>query len=283
MEQKATKIFQGGTVITMDAAHTVTEAVALKGNKILAVGMEKDIKNLVGPETEIVDLKGAVLLPGFYDPHGHIEMYADALAGVNLNSPPIGNIKNMDELIEAVKKHAEKVPEGGWIYGWGYDDTRLADMRHPLRYDLDRVSTEKPICLKHISGHLCALNSKALELAGYTKDTPNPEGGVLQRDPVTGELNGVIEENALIILTKVMAGPTDDEKMDLMVQAGRIYASQGVTTASEHAAFHIKNIEHIRRSVAEGTYPIRISIAPIYTLINELGSFEELKNYIQEI
>src|SRR5699024_6315874 len=109
---------------------------------------------------------------------------------VDLQSPPVGTVENMDDLIAELTKEAEETPEGEWIIGNGYDQTLLEEGRHPTRYDLDKVSTEHPIYITHTSGHMGVANSLALEKEGITKDTPNPPGGVIEKDPQTGEPTG---------------------------------------------------------------------------------------------
>ena len=142
-----------------------------------------------------VDLRGRTVLPGFCAAHDPFpDSGLNELSKVDLNGPPIGAIRTMDELIAALKRKAEAIPAGGWVVGWGYDDTLLAEAPHPTRNDLDRVSTRHPIWIVHISGHLGVANSRALEIAGVTKATEPPRGGRIRLDPQTGEPKGAFEE-----------------------------------------------------------------------------------------
>lgn len=283
MNIKATKLYKNAVIITMHKQDTDFDSLALDGNKILAVGKEEELKSLIGPKTEIIDLKGKVVLPGFYDSHSHLSLYAKNLSGANLNSPPIGDVENMEQLLTKLKEHAKDRPKDEWIIGWGYDDTSLTEKSHPTRYDLDQISTEKPIYIAHMAGHFAALNSKALEVVGYSKDTPDPEGGLLQRDPATGELNGVIEETAMNHVKGCLPKNTDEDIKRLMIQAGNNYAAKGVTTASDQAHFTLKEVEDIKMSVMQDEFPIRINLTPLYSAIEEIGSYGEIKEYLTKI
>ncbi|GHI01460.1 amidohydrolase [Neobacillus kokaensis] len=225
-------IYFNGKVITMDKKAAIAEAVAVKDGKILAVGSNKEISKLKGSKTKIVDLKNKVLLPGFYDAHSHFPSSGmDGTVQVNLNSPPVGPIKNIDDLILALKDRAMETHEGEWVLGRGYDQTLLADKRHPTRDDLDKVSTELPVYIAHTSGHLGVANSAALKIAGITKDTPNPPGGVIVKDPKTGEPTGVLEESAKNLVSQHIPVVTEEENLTAFKKAVQDYISKGVTTS----------------------------------------------------
>ena len=226
----ADKIFLHGGVITMDAQKDIVEAVAVRAGKILLAGTETEVKKLAGPKTQIIDLHGGVLLPGFYAAHDHFPSVGmEKLYDVNLNSPPMGKIRNIPDIIAALRVKAVQTPAGQWIEGDEYDDTLLAEKRHPTRYDLDQVSTNHPIWIVHTSGHLAVANSLALQLAGITRDTPQPAGGVIRKDPVTGEPTGVIEERLGLISVHIPAETTEQHLKAIQV-CDREYLSQGVTT-----------------------------------------------------
>ncbi|MED4203689.1 amidohydrolase [Neobacillus mesonae] len=225
-------IYFNGKVITMDKDATNAEAVAVKDGKIIAVGSNNEISKLKGSNTKIVDLKNKILLPGFYDAHSHFPSSGmDGTVQVNLNSPPVGPIKNIEDLIIALKDQGMETHEGEWIRGRGYDQTLLAEKRHPTRDDLDKVSTELPIYIGHTSGHLAVANSVALKIAGITKETPDPPGGVIVRDPKTGEPTGVLEESAMGLVSKHIPIVTDEENLDAFKKAVQDYISKGVTTS----------------------------------------------------
>lgn len=223
-------IWLNGTIVTMEGDQTA-QAVAVLDDNIVAVGTDAEVGPLAGSQTRVVDLQGRTMTPGFYAAHDHFPGSGRvAVTQVDLNSPPIGAIENMDELVAALGDRARDLPEGQWISGRGYDDTLLAEQRHPTRTDLDRASTTHPIYISHTSGHLGVANSLALELAGITRNTPNPEGGVVRKDPDTGEPDGVFEESGGMV-SRLVPPPTPDQTMESYRVAVQDYVEDGVTTA----------------------------------------------------
>jgi len=223
-------LFTNGTILTMDAHGATFEAVAVRDGRIVAVGSHAAVAQRLRPGFTQIDLHGHSLLPGFYAAHDHFpEAGENELYQVDLNSPPLGSIHNMDELIAALKRKADATEPGQWVLGWGYDDTLLAEQRHPTRADLDRVSTRHPIWVVHISGHLAAANSKALDIAGVTKDTAQPRGGRIRIDGLTGEPSGVFEECGSLV-GRHIPGLTAAQRQAAIRQAQTGYLAQGVTT-----------------------------------------------------
>ncbi|HMY73814.1 MAG TPA: amidohydrolase [Blastocatellia bacterium] len=249
-------IYVNGTVITMNAAQPQAEAVAVLGERIVAVGGNREIRALANSQTRVVDLRGKTLLPGFYDAHSHF--VHGAMAGMymtDLNSPPIGRINTMAELIATLQQRAKETPAGQWIVGRNYDDTLLAEKRHPTRADLDRVSTEHPVFIIHISGHLGAANSLALARAGLTKDSPQPKGGVYRR-AANGELTGVIEEHLQPFLPFI-SNYTPAQMMAALKWNANEYLSRGVTT-SVIANGGKAQFQLLQAALAQGVLPLRI-------------------------
>ncbi|MEY8193007.1 amidohydrolase [Peribacillus simplex] len=252
-------VYFNGKVITMDKGATIAEAVAVKDGKIIAVGSNKEIGKLKGRHTKVVNLMNKVLLPGFYDAHSHFPSSGmDGTVQVNLNSPPVGPIKNIDDLIIALKDRTMETHEGEWILGRGYDQTLLAEGRHPTRENLDKVSTEHPIYIGHTSGHLAVANSVALKMAGITKDTPDPPGGVIVRDPKTGEPTGVLEESAIGLVSKHIPVVTEEENLAAFKKAVQDYISKGVTT-SIIAGANKQGLIDLQRYQKQGLLPLRIT------------------------
>lgn len=224
-------IYTGGEIVTMDAANRTAEAVAIRGDRIVAVGSRSEIEALAGANTRVVDLAGQVMTPGFYAPHDHFPGAGNTeVLTVNLNSPPMGPVETIEDLVEALRAKAATTPAGEWVTGRGYDDTLMREGRHPTRHDLDRVSTEHPVWISHTSGHLGVANSMALRIAGVTRATPNPPGGVIRKDRATGEPDGVFEEVGGVV-SRHIPDATEEQRMDVMRAAVDIYLRQGVTTA----------------------------------------------------
>ncbi|GAB3276505.1 amidohydrolase [Parahaliea aestuarii] len=226
----ADALYLNGEVITMAGEDARAEAFAVLGERIVAVGSSDAMRRLAGPATEVVDLEGRAVVPGLYAAHDHFPgagVVATRL--VDLNSPPMGRMTTIDDVVDALAVRAASTPAGAWIQGRGYDDTLLEDGRHPTREDLDRASTAHPIWISHTSGHLGVANSLALEMAGITAATPQPEGGVIRVDPETGEPDGVLEEKAQVV-SALIPPMSEDEEMAAYRAAVDLYLRQGVTT-----------------------------------------------------
>ena len=256
-----------GTILAMDDKGSQAEAVATLGDKIVAIGTTAAIQRLAGPTTRMVDLAGKTIVPGLNEPHNHFAMYGVyALRLVNLQSPPIGPVSGMKDLIAVLREKAGKTPKGEWVYGRGYDDTLMAEKRHPTRQDLDQASNEHPIFIAHVSGHLSVANSKALAIAGVTKDTIEPPGGVIRKDPNTSEPDGVFEEMpAQALVYRHLPPLTMDLRLEAMALAARDYLKTGVTSCSDAGvAFpgigSPAEIVAYQRATGQGLVPIRMTM-----------------------
>jgi predicted amidohydrolase YtcJ len=227
----AHQVFINGNILTMDTDNSVVQALATRGEIIEAVGTTETIMALVGDDTVVIDLRGRTLLPGFIDAHGHFPGSGMSVVAADLNSPPIGNKETMKEVMAALAVQVENKAPGEWVSGFGYDDTLLAEQRHPTRAELDEISTEHPIAVMHISGHMLVANSKALELAEIDASTPNPEGGVVGRRSGSQEPNGLLEETARMGMLGLMQDIRMIDAYRLFKAAAREYSEVGVTTA----------------------------------------------------
>jgi predicted amidohydrolase YtcJ len=220
----------------MDREGRVVSGLGVEDGRIAVVGDESELRDWARARgARVVDLEGRALLPGFIDAHGHFPGAGVYAVHLDLNSPPIGDIEGIEDIVERLSARAAQTSEGEWLVGMGYDDTLLAQRRHPTRRDLDRASTGHPIAIWHVSGHLVAVNSRALEVIGYDARTPDPEGGVIRREPSTGEPDGVLEEDAANpVMPRLMPSLRDGVKV--VREASRLYLAAGVTTAQAGAA-----------------------------------------------
>ncbi len=228
------QVFIGGEVLTMDPDSKIAEAVSVRDGVIDRVGSTVEILALVTEDTDVVDLSGRTLVPGFVDAHGHFPGSGQTAFTVDLNSPPIGDTESIPELLDKLRAFGEKRTDG-WLIGSNYDDTLLAEKRHPTRDDLDLVSATRPIAVVHVSGHLMVVNSAALAELHIDETTPDPEGGHIVRDLSSADQrrpNGILEETA--------THHARDKTLDLSVSdawqmtklATAEYLQYGVTTAS---------------------------------------------------
>jgi len=223
-------VYRGGPILTMDAGGRVVEALAVEGGHIAAAGSEAELRPWIEGGARVVDLGGHALLPGFIDAHGHFPGAGIFALVADLNSPPIGRVGRMADLVGALAAQAAETPEGEWVLGMGYDDTLLAERRHPTRRDLDAASSRHPIAAWHVSGHLAAVSSLGLERLGIAAGTPDPEGGRIRREPGGGEPDGVLEESALDPVDALLDfSPL--EAWRIVRRASALYLAAGVTTA----------------------------------------------------
>jgi predicted amidohydrolase YtcJ len=262
----ADTIYSGGNIITINDAQPSAEAVAVKDGKILAVGNKAEVMKTAGENTRKIDLGGKTLLPGFVDSHGHAYLIGLQASTANLLPPPDGTGKDIASLqallTDWATNHKEVVDKVGWIAGFGYDDSQLAEQRHPTRDDLDKVSTNLPIVIIHQSGHLGVGNSKALEIAGVTSETKDPKGGVFRRKEGSKEPNGVCEEYAFFYLVSKLAARFDNDINDALVIAGtKLLASYGYTTAQEGRATQ-QSLDAMQRVANSGKLAIDLVAYP---------------------
>lgn len=234
-QASADTIVSGGRVITMDPARPTAEAVAVRDGRILALGRVKALEKAYGgAQTRRIDLAGKTLMPGFIDPHSHISNYVTTWGLPSLSPPPVGDVASIQDIIAKVRAYIQtaNIPAGTLVVATGYDDSLLAEGRHPTAADLDAISPDHPVILIHVSGHLAAANTKALALVGYNRDTPDPKGGVIRR-LADGSPSGVLEELALMPFLRLIPAKSMDEQVKTLSEVQSYYASLGITTAQD--------------------------------------------------
>jgi predicted amidohydrolase YtcJ len=225
------QIYLNGHILTMDEKNSVAEAVAIRDNLIEAVGTTEEINKYIKNNSVVYNLNGKTMIPGIIDAHSHFPGSGLYEMAVNLNSPPIGDVTDIPQVIEAIKKKAQETKKGKWILGIGFDDTLISENRHLTRYDLDQASTEHPIYIMHVSAHIGLANTLALKLAGITSETQNPGGGVIRKDINSGIPIGVLEENAQFPVQSLAMQFSIIEGIEMVKKASKTYAKMGVTTA----------------------------------------------------
>jgi len=231
-------IMINGNVITVDSGFSIAQAVAVKDDKIIAVGSRSDVMQLKGPSTKTLDLKGATVLPGIHDSHIH-------LSGFGLERPPLTldvgypTVESMAGVAAMVQARVDAIPDGEWIRGWGWDRGFLQELvatpedDWPTKAVLDPVSPTNPVALTDFSGHVSWVNSKALELAGITAATPDPANGTILRDPVTGEPTGILLEAAARMVTSIIPPWSEEQQRAGILNAMAEVNSLGITTCTE--------------------------------------------------
>ncbi|PTX43502.1 hypothetical protein C8P64_2030 [Christiangramia gaetbulicola] len=235
------KLFHGGDILTMAGDEpSYVEAMVTNGKFITYTGSLKQAKEIAGKDFLEIDLKGKTLLPGLIDGHAHFSSFAVQAIGANLLPSPDGKADDINKLIDILKKW--NTPENreltGWIFGTGFDDSVLKENRFPTKEDLDKVTTEYPVMITHISGHFSVVNSKGLEMLGITAETKDPEGGIIRRVPGTKEPNGVLEElAALPYMGNGLSPKSETAKMKFFEAGQEMALSFGYTTAQEGRTF----------------------------------------------
>lgn len=225
--QAREKIYYNGDIVTLEE-ELYAKALHVKDGKIYKIGTKEDLEKEASAEVELVDLEGKTLMPSFIDPHSHFSGYASSFTQVDLQEAV-----NFDEISEAIVEFIKKndIPVGKWIQADGYDQNYLEEKIHPTLEMLDEVAPNNPLIAKHKSGHMGVLNTLALKELGITIDTPNPEGGVIEKKD--GKLTGYIEETAFMKYIQQIPMVSNEEFMESIMKAQNSYASYGITTAQE--------------------------------------------------
>jgi predicted amidohydrolase YtcJ len=253
-------LFHNSIIHTIDSQHPRAEAL-LTGDdgRILAVGSLAEVEAAARAGTKRVDLAGRTLIPGFNDAHVHIWKM-----GLLLTRQVVANkstAPDIETIIERFRDKAESLPPGTWITGRGYNEAELPERRHPERHDLDAASLDHPIALTRTCGHMIVANSLALRLAGITRDTPNPPGGVIVHD-MNGDPTGLLQETAMGLLTKVIPEPSDSEMVAAIKAANQHQLTLGITSATDPllTPFHLRIYRDLE---ARGELKVRVNGMPI--------------------
>lgn len=261
-------VVQNGKIITMDESETIAEAIAIKFERIVFVGTNTEVEAFIGDDTEVLDLKGRTTIPGLIDSHAHFmdvgsarEIYVDLSEEVG-----VGCIADIQAKL---RERVSLTPKGEWVFGYQEDDSKLEEKRHPTRWELDEISTDHPIMVTTVGGHFWMANSKAFELAGVVKDSPDPVGGKFDRDPETGEIIGYLHEEAYnVLIPDGPPKPTREESYSGARGILRECASVGLTCVYDlvdkpemRAAIDLRN---------NGELPVRVRVDIIIDLVKEL-------------
>jgi predicted amidohydrolase YtcJ len=226
----ANLIFFNANVITLDPAHPKAQLVAIKNGKILSVTTNDKLKKHKKSDTKVVDCNSKTILPGFIDTHIHLHSFAESF--VTLNLGPHNNLRSISGIQRKIRELSQQLPEGTWIRGRGYNEFHLAEKKHPNRWDLDAITTIHPMKLTHRTGHAHVLNSLALKLVGISKETPDPPGGLIERDVETGEPTGLLYQMSDLLSKRIP--PLENMQLDLgMKIANRELVSSGITSVQD--------------------------------------------------
>ncbi|WP_433596566.1 amidohydrolase [Lysinibacillus xylanilyticus] len=269
---EAEVVFINGEVITVDQKNTVTEAVAVKDNHIIFVGLNSEVNSFIGEKTSVIDLQGKTLLPGFIDSHIHLTYYGLNQLAINCKAEHIDSIK---VLLDDLKKKSLETPKGEWIRAFGFNETAVKEMRYPTIDELNAVSVEHPIMISRTCNHISVLNSKALELAQINENTPDPDGGVIERD-LEGKLTGKLIEAANMEMSDV-ARHTEDEQRQAVKIASDHFIASGLTSVHDAGGQGPDSFRILQQAVKSRDIRVRV-----YAMICQINNSQEFVHKMME-
>jgi predicted amidohydrolase YtcJ len=264
-------VLVNGHVLSGHRTPTGATAVAILHGRIACVGSDSEALQWRKQDSEVIDLNGRSVAPAFNDAHCHIMSVGFAAKEIDARTPPNQTVR---DIVDRIAERVRTTDAGQWIIARGYDQARLEDQRHPTRDDLDPVSPENPVLLIRACGHIGVANSKALEAAGITAQTADPEGGTIDRSN-GGRPTGVLREEANKMVRRVVPDPTVDEIREALLLAGQEYYAQGVTSAAEAGIRTAEEMAAYTSLRNEGQLPLRsylmMMIDERLDLMRELG------------
>ena len=282
-DQYARLVLTNGKIVTVDSLQPEAEALAVMGDTIVAVGSSVDIASYIGPETQVLDLEGKLAIPGFIEGHGHYMGLGEAQMILDLTKA-----RSWDDIVAMVGEAAEEAETGEWITGRGWHQEKWDSLPPgtvdgvPTHHSLSEVSPDNPVLLRHASGHAAFANRAAMETAGISPETPNPEGGELVRD-ARGELTGLLRETAegLVGAARARAreSMTDAEREEEARMQSALAAKESLAngiTSFHDAGTSFATVDLMKQLADEGNLPVRL-----YVMIraNSEALAENLENY----
>jgi predicted amidohydrolase YtcJ len=258
-KELADLVIIGPKVFTADAAAPWAEAIAVRGERIVRVGSEEDVSELIGPQTSVGRQSGGLIVPGFNDAHVHMVEGGESLIGIRLR-----DAATAEEFRDTIRDHVRELPEGTWVLQGNWDHEAWPTKQHPTRHLIDPVTTHHPVFVTRLDGHISLANSLALELAGITSTTPDPLGGTIVRDPGSGEPTGILIDAARELIHAVIPEPTDEEIRKRLEAALWHAASLGITSVQDNTNAQIYRVygqlrEEVRLLVrVNAWYPIEL-------------------------
>ncbi len=258
---EADTVLLGGKIYTVDAERSWAEAVAIKDGQIIQIGSAEQVAPLAGDATEVVDLNGAMVLPGFHDTHVHVTFGETVFANGYCKLPDSSSNVTADELYNILEACRDRNPEAdGWFIGGGWPGGAFPPDGAPDKAPLDALFPDRPVFLTADSRHVAWVNSRALEIAGIDRSTPDPENGAIKRDPETGEATGTLFESAMALVGQKVPVATEAEKDAALLRTMQYANSLGITNVFD-AAVRENNLASFARLHDAGLLPLRVRTA----------------------
>ena len=270
-ESTAEVIFENGNFITLDPAVPRAAAIAIREERILAVGSREEIEKYRGEETEVVDLEGATVVPGLIDAHEHFPQIGKRVRQVFLDET-----RSAAEALEIVKRELEKVPPGEWLVGQGWHTVMWNGSGYPNEEELSRISPDNPVYLVGMASHAAWVNAKALELAGITRDTPDPPGGMVLKRKDTGEPTGILLEEALDLVSRLLPPETRESRKEDIRRSIETALRFGLTGMHD-AGVDSEIVGIYKELLAEDAFPFRL-----YVMLDVPNAGAVLDSYLEQ-
>jgi len=269
---KADLILYDAKVYTLNRKKPKAQAIAIKGNKIVAVGSNAQILKLKTLKTNTIDLKGKTVLPGFVDCHVHMRSYAKTLEQIELRG-----VTSIKQLQQRLRQAAIRKPMGTWITARGFDEEKFREKRLPTRFDLDKAVSDRPVLITRVCGHLSVANTKALKLANITRNRMLTEKGTIEKDPKTGEPTGVLIENAQDLVAKVIPKPDEKELLRIYEKACEKATEKGLTAV--HCIINDpKDVSAFYELSRQNKLKLRVRLIIPFAYLNEIDKLATIEN-----
>lgn len=266
-KEVADLVLLDGAVYTVNSELPWGEAIAVKQGRILEVGSSQDIRQFIGEGTQVIELKGALVVPGFFDSHTHFLNGGFALSSIQLR-----DTKSKQEFIARIAEKVSEIDKGKWILNGDWDQQWFDPVELPTTEWIDEVTPENPVYVNRLDGHMVFVNSLALRMAGITKNTPSPDGGVIVKDPQTGEPTGILKDKAMDLVLQHIPEPTFKEKIRAAESALSYAAQNGVT--SIHDMAYSADFEVYQELLKAGKMTARLYV---YIPISEVDIYSRLR------
>ncbi|WP_285397007.1 amidohydrolase [Lysinibacillus sp. fls2-241-R2A-57] len=250
---KANIAFLNGEVITVDGQDSIREALAISDNKIVAVGSNEEIKDLIDDSTQVFDLEGKSILPGIIDAHLHLVTYGTFHLSISCKEPELDSI---DAILTALKDKAATTPKGQWIRAWGFNERTVKEKRYPTLEELDNITKDHPIVITRTCCHIGIVNSVALHLAGIDETTPDPQGGLIERNAI-GQRTGRLIETAYMQFSEI-ASYSNEEVYQAIQIAQQHFLKVGITSIHEAGTFTKESYRMLQLASQKGDLKIRV-------------------------
>ena len=255
-------------IITMNPNQPKAQAVAITKNKIVKVGTNKQIGQLINEETKVLNFEGKTVVPGLIDTHLHVADYGRCLMWLDLTA-----VQSISELQKMLKEKANQTSSVRWIIGRGWNQDRFKEKRMPTTADLDTATPNNPVIIYHETAMICAVNTKALQVAGVTNQTPLPKGGVIEKNPATDELTGIFRDGATNLIWQAVPEPTASELLEATDLACQKISAVGITSVHWLVLSEVE-LEIIQNLHTLGRLPFRVNIVVPQELLEKTIGFK---------